>query len=142
MFLMTPCLPVKNCMTLRKHCNCVFVNWCHLVSINLYDSRSSRLWPARSLEMTQQIIVSSVINMTDIDTYSSQGCTPNQAPVWFDLVPSLSVPVPGSSLQASNSPPVTCSGIYFKMFFFVPVQLANNTSVPSFDIFFRHLQPL
>ena len=61
--------------------------------------------------MTQQIIVSSVINMTDIDTYSSQGCTPNRAPVWFDLVPSLSVPVPGPSLQAS--PSVTCSGLLF-----------------------------
>lgn len=78
---------------------------------SLHDSRSSRLWPARSLEMTQQIIVSSVINMTDIDTYSSQGCTPNRAPVWFDLVPALSVPVPGSSLQAS--PSVTCSGLLF-----------------------------
>ena len=33
-------------------------------------------------------------------------------------------------------------GFYFKMFFFVPVKLANNTSVPSFDIFFRHLQRL
>ena len=140
MFLMTPCLPVKNFITLRKHCNRVFVNWCHLVTINLYDSRSSRLWPARSLEMTQQIIVSSVINMTDFDPYSSQGCTPNRAPVWFDLVPALSVPVPGSSLQAS--PSVSAVGFYFKMFFFVPVQLANNTSVPSFDIFFRHLQPL
>ena len=42
-------------------------------------------------------------NMTDIDTYSSQGCTPNQSPVWFDLVPVLSVPAPGSSLQASQS---------------------------------------
>ena len=83
--------------------------------INLYDSRSSRWWPARSLEMTQQIIVSPVIIWQIlINTPTKAVPKSSSCLVWSSscsFCTSSWVFSRGSSLQAS--PSVRCSGLLF-----------------------------